>query len=74
MTKEQKEELKLINKAVQNTIKQVVKKKSCKIVSNCIYEKINDYFVHAVYFIRFTNNQCLLTIRMNIKLYSYNFV
>lgn len=72
MTKEQKEELKLINKAVQNTIKQVIKKKSCKIASNCIYEKIKDYFVHAVFFIRFTNNQYLLTIRMNIKLYYYD--
>jgi hypothetical protein len=72
MTKEQKTELQFINKEVQNIIKQVSKKKSCKIVSNCIYEKIYDYFVHGVIFVRFINNQYLLTVGMNIKLYNYD--
>ncbi len=72
MTKEQKTELQFINKEVQNIIKQASKKKLCKIVSNCIYEKINDYFVHGVFFVRFINNQYSLTIRMNIKLYNYD--
>ena len=72
MTKEQKEDLKRIDKVVKNTIKQVTKKQLCKVVSNCIYEKINNYFASAIYFVRFTDNQYILTLRMNMKLYNYD--
>lgn len=57
MTREQKAELQFINKEVQKIMKQVSKNKSCRIVSNCIYEKINDYFVHGIFFVCFTDNQ-----------------
>jgi hypothetical protein len=72
VTIEQKAELKLIDKAVHKIIKNVSKKKSCNSVSNCIYKRINDYFVHGVYFVRFINGQYMLTVRLNIKQYYYD--
>lgn len=72
MIKAQKEILKEIEKAVKYEMKQNINRADCKIVSNCIYKKLDDYFVSAIYFVRFSDNQYKLTLRYNIKLYYYD--
>lgn len=72
MTKEQKEVLKEIEKTIKCVMKQNANRAGCKIVSNCIYKKISDYFVNAIYFVRFSDNQYKFALRYNIKLYYYD--
>lgn len=72
MTKEEKEVLKEIQKAVKRGIKQNVSRAECKLVSNSIYKKLDDYFISAIYFVHFSYNQYKLTLRYNIKLYCYD--
>lgn len=72
MTKGQKEVLKEIEKALKSGMKQNISRAECKLVSNCIYRKLNDYLVSAIYFARFSDNQYKLTLRYNIKLYYYD--
>lgn len=72
MTKDQKEVLKEIVKDVKCEMKQNVNRAECKLVSNCIYKKLSDYFVSAIYFVRFSDNQYKLTLRYNIKIYYYD--
>ncbi|HHW71289.1 MAG TPA: hypothetical protein GX392_08185 [Clostridiales bacterium] len=72
MTKGQKEILKEIEKAVKYVMKQNINRADCKIVSNCIYKKLGDYLISAIYFVRFSDNQYKLTLRYNIKLYYYD--
>lgn len=72
MTKGQKEVLKEIEKALKSGMKQNISRTECKLVSNCIYRKLNDYLVSAIYFARNSDNQYKLTLRYNIKLYYYD--
>lgn len=69
---EQKTTLKQIKKEIHKAIKSIVKNKDYKVISNCIYWKIDDYFITAIYFVQFTDNEYRLTLRMNIKLYEYD--
>ena len=57
MTKEEKEVLKEIQKAVKRGIKQNVSRAECKLVSNSIYKKLDDYFISAIYFVHFSYKQ-----------------
>jgi hypothetical protein len=72
MIKGQKEILKEIEEAVKYVIKQNIYRADCKTVSNCIYKKLGDYFISAIYFVRLSDNQYKLNLRYNIKLYYYD--
>lgn len=72
MTKEQKQDLRLYEKEIQKIIKKQSVLKGLKIVSNCIYSKIEDFFIYAVYFVQFKNEGYELVLRINIKPYAYD--
>lgn len=72
MKREEKRLLKEIEKGVEYAIKQAVKQVEFKVVSNCIYKKLSEYFLKAVYLVRFIDNQYKLILRFNIKLYNYD--
>ena len=72
MTKGQRENLKEIEKAIKCGMKQNISRAECKLISNCIFKKLNDYLISAIYFVRFSGNQYRLTFRYNIKLYNYD--
>ena len=72
MNKEQRELLKEIEKAIQIAIRCETKSTNCKLISNSIYERVDNCFAHAVWFVRFYDNQYQLVIRAYIKPYSYD--
>ncbi len=72
MTKEQRTFLKQIEKQIQIFMKLGVKKTDCKLTSNSLYEKVNNYFIHAVWFVCFIDNQYQLVLRQCIKPYNYD--
>lgn len=68
----QQNENKKNEKEIQNIIKQQAKKQDFKVVSNCIYKVIDNYFIYAVFWIQDNENDWKLFLRMNIKLYNYD--
>ncbi len=69
MTKEQKRELRLLEKDIQTIIKKQGALKSLKVISNCIYCKVEEFFIYAVYFVQLKNGRYELVLRLNIKPY-----
>lgn len=53
-------------------IKQEAKKQDFKVISNCIYKVVGDYFANAVFWVQCNENKRTLFLRMNIKAYSYD--
>lgn len=72
MNKEQKSTLKLIEKQVQGSLKANAKKIGCKVTSTSLYCKFENYFIHAIWFMRFMDGQYQLVLRPCIKLYNYD--
>lgn len=72
MTKEQKHDLRLLEKDIQKTIKRQGVLKSLKMISNCVYCKMEEFFIYAVYFVQLKNKGYELVLRINIKPYVYD--
>lgn len=53
-------------------MKLAAKESGYKIISDSIYYRVNDYFIHGFYFVRFFENKYQLLLRPSIKLYSYD--
>jgi hypothetical protein len=69
MDKKQKEQFKLIEKNLIKFIKSSAKENKYKAVSNSLYKRINDFFVHSVYFITNGENCLKLVVWNYIKTY-----
>ena len=61
-----------IEKVITTTIKQEAKKQHFKVISNCIYKAVGDYFVNAVFWVECNEDKWSLFLRMNIKSYHYD--
>lgn len=72
MTKEQKLVLKQIEKQIQISLKLVSKKLGFKVSTNSLYCKIDNYFIHALWFVRFMDGQYQILLRPCIKPYNYD--
>lgn len=59
-------------KTIINNIKQEAKKQNFKVISNCIYKEVEDYFVFAVFWVQPNQDNWTLSLRMNIKANSYD--
>ncbi len=72
MNKEQKATLKLIEKQVQSVFKANAKTIGYRYSSTSLYCKIENYFIHSIWFIRFLEGQYQLVLRPCIKQYDYD--
>ena len=72
MAKEQKHDLRLLEKDIQKAIKKQCVLKSLKVISNCIYCRMEEFFIYAVYFVQLKNEGYELVLRINIKPYVYD--
>lgn len=72
MKKENRLILKQMEKLIQIAMKQEAKRLNYKLASNSLYERIDNYFIHAVWFVRFFDNQYQLVLRPYIKPYNYD--
>lgn len=59
-------------KLIMTNIKQEAKKQNFKVISNCIYKVVGEYFANAVFWVQFHEDQWTLFLRMNIKAYNYD--
>ena len=69
MSKNQKKQE---EKTIMTTIKQEAKKQNFKVISNCIYKVVGDYFVYAVFWVQCNEDKWTISPRMNIKAYNYD--
>ncbi|KOS60623.1 hypothetical protein [Lysinibacillus sp. FJAT-14222] len=70
MSKNQKNKEK--EKIIMTNIKQEAKKQNFKVISNCIYKVMGDYFACAVFWVQCNEDKWTLFLRMNIKAYNYD--
>lgn len=68
----EKIEKKELLKFTSNKVKEVAKKEKFRVVSNCIYKTVEEYFIFAVYWIEINKNSSKIYLRMNIKEYNYD--
>lgn len=61
-----------IEKMIMTNIKQEAKKQKFKVISNCIYKVVGEYFVYAVFWLQCIEDKWTLFLRMNIKSYNYD--
>ena len=61
-----------IEKEIMTNIKQEAKKQKFKVISNCIYKVVGEYFVNAVFWLQSNEDKWTLSLRMNIKSYNYD--
>lgn len=59
-------------KTILTNIKQEAKKQDFKVISNCIYKVVGDYFAYAVFWVQCNADKWTLSLRMNIKAYTYD--
>lgn len=69
MLKEQKAQLKELDKSVSKTFRTIAKKFGYKVISNSLYKKVDNFFIDAVFFIHYEENSFHLQLRMSIKSY-----
>lgn len=69
MNKEQKSEIKILEKKLMQTLSTVMTIYNCKKISNCIYMGIGNFFCHAVFFIRVVDGTIKIVVRDYIKTY-----
>lgn len=66
------QKIKEIEKTTISNIKQEAKKQNFKVISNCIYKVVDDYFVYGVLRVRPNQDNWNLFNRMYIKPYNYD--
>lgn len=59
-------------KAIMSKIKLEAKKQNFKVISNCIYKVVGDYFAYAVFWVQCNEGKWTLFLRMNIKANNYD--
>ncbi|MHC1723773.1 MAG: hypothetical protein AB9836_11300 [Aminipila sp.] len=59
-------------KIIITNIRQEAKKQGVKMISNCIYKVVGDYFAYSVFWIQCIEDKWTLFLRMNIKAYNYD--
>lgn len=69
MKKEQKSEIKILEKSLAKTLRMVTSQYNYKIVANCIYKGLGEFFTHAVFFVRVVDGDFKLVVRHYIKTY-----
>lgn len=69
MDKKRKELFKHIEKELIKRLKSASKSFKYKTISNSLYKKIDDFYVHAVYFTRHTDNTLKFTVWNYVKTY-----
>lgn len=69
MDKKKKELLKNLEKDLTKRLKSTSKVFKYKTISNSLYKKAEDFFVHAVYFARYTDNALKFTVWNYVKTY-----
>lgn len=69
MDKQKKKQFKYIEKELIKEFKTVAKTFKYKSISNSLYKKNNDFFVHSVYFTRYTDNALKFTAWNYVKTY-----
>lgn len=53
-------------------LRRETKKQNFKMISNCIYKVVDDYFSSAVFWLQYKEDKWTLFFRMNIKAYHYD--
>ena len=69
MKKEQKSEIKILEKSLAKTLRMVTSQYNYKMVANCIYKGLGEFFPHAVFFVRVVDGDFKLVVRYYIKTY-----
>ena len=69
MDKQKKEQFKSIEKALIKEFKAVAKTFKYKSISNSLYKKDNDFFMHTVYFAAYKDNALKFTVWNYVKTY-----
>lgn len=70
MSKNQKDREK--EKIIMSNLRREAKKQNFKMISNCIYKVVEDYFSYAVFWVQYNEDKWTLFLRMNIKAYNYD--